>query len=117
MNLEELKGLYDFSGRSIVITGGAGILGGEMACALVGCHANVAIMDRDPALADRLIHPDTNFNGIRGLKAEAAQVLMTRQPVSLAAASRLQGVTPADIAVLSVWLDTQQKSVAVESPS
>src|SRR5574341_434380 len=55
MNLEELKGLYDFSGRSIVITGGAGILGGEMACALAGCHASVAIMDRDPALADRLI--------------------------------------------------------------
>lgn len=55
MNLEELKGLYDFSGRTIVITGGAGVLGGEMACALVGCHASVAIMDRDPALAERLI--------------------------------------------------------------
>ncbi|MDE3088639.1 MAG: SDR family oxidoreductase, partial [Chloroflexota bacterium] len=35
--------------------GGAGILGGEIACALVGCNANVAILDRDPALADRLI--------------------------------------------------------------
>jgi NAD(P)-dependent dehydrogenase (short-subunit alcohol dehydrogenase family) len=56
MNLEELRALYDFSGRAIVITGGAGVLGGEMACALVGCHASVAIMDRDPALADRLIH-------------------------------------------------------------
>lgn len=55
MNLEELKTMYDFSGRSVVITGGAGILGGEMACALVGCHASVAIMDRDPALAERLI--------------------------------------------------------------
>lgn len=55
MNLEELKTMYDFSGRSVVITGGAGILGGEMACALVGCHASVAIMDRDPALAERLV--------------------------------------------------------------
>lgn len=55
MNLEELKGLYDFSGRSVVITGGAGVLGGEMACALVGCHASVAIMDRDSAMAERLI--------------------------------------------------------------
>ena len=56
MNLEELTRLYDFTGRTVVITGGAGILGGEMACALVGCHANVAILDRDPALAERLVH-------------------------------------------------------------
>ena len=54
MNLEELNKLYDFTGRTVLITGGAGILGGEMACALVGCGANVAILDRDPALADRL---------------------------------------------------------------
>jgi NAD(P)-dependent dehydrogenase (short-subunit alcohol dehydrogenase family) len=55
MNLEELTHLYDFTGRTVVITGGAGILGGEMACALVGCGANVAILDREPALADRLV--------------------------------------------------------------
>ena len=55
MNLEELTRLYDFSGRTVVITGGAGILGGEMACALVGCGANVAVVDRDPALAERLL--------------------------------------------------------------
>ena len=54
MNLEELTNLYDFTGRTVLITGGAGILGGEMACALVGCGANVAILDRDPALAERL---------------------------------------------------------------
>jgi len=56
MNLEQLTQLYDFRGRTVVITGGAGILGGEMACALVGCGANVAIVDRDPALAERLLH-------------------------------------------------------------
>jgi len=56
MNLDELTRLYDFSGRTVVITGGAGILGGEMACALVGCRANVAILDRDPAMAERLVH-------------------------------------------------------------
>jgi NAD(P)-dependent dehydrogenase (short-subunit alcohol dehydrogenase family) len=56
MNLAEITKFYDFSGKTVVITGGAGILGGEMACALVGCRANVAILDRDPSLADRFMH-------------------------------------------------------------
>ncbi|MCC6190667.1 MAG: SDR family oxidoreductase [Anaerolineales bacterium] len=53
MNLNDVTHLYDFTGRTVVITGGAGVLGGEMACALVGCRAQVAILDRDPALAER----------------------------------------------------------------
>jgi len=55
MNLNELSRLYDFTGKTVVITGGAGILGGEIACALVGCNANVAIVDRDPQLANRFM--------------------------------------------------------------
>lgn len=55
MDLQELTRMYDFTGRTVVIPGGAGILGGEMACALVGCGANVAILDRDPSRADRLM--------------------------------------------------------------
>jgi NAD(P)-dependent dehydrogenase (short-subunit alcohol dehydrogenase family) len=51
MDSSELTRLYDFSGQTMVITGGTGTLGGEIACALVGCGANVAILDRnlDPA--------------------------------------------------------------------
>jgi len=55
MNLEELKSLYDFSNRTVVITGGAGVLGGEIACALVGLNANVVILDRDQELAQKVI--------------------------------------------------------------
>jgi len=55
MNLEDITRQYDFTGRTVVITGGAGVLGGEMACALVGCNANVAILDRDPALAEKVV--------------------------------------------------------------
>ncbi len=54
MNLAEINELYNFAGRTAVIPGGAGVLGGEMACALVGCGANVVILDRDPSLANRL---------------------------------------------------------------
>ena len=55
MNLQELIQLYDMTGRTVVITGGGGILGGEMACALIGCKANVAILDRDRVLAERVV--------------------------------------------------------------
>jgi NAD(P)-dependent dehydrogenase (short-subunit alcohol dehydrogenase family) len=55
MNLQTVTEWYNLKGRTITITGGAGILGGEMACMLVGCGANVVILDRDPALADRLM--------------------------------------------------------------
>ena len=55
MDLTEITLTYNFTGHTVVITGGAGVLGGEMACALVGCGANVAVLDCDPKLADRLI--------------------------------------------------------------
>ena len=53
MDLNELTRMYDLTGQTIVVTGGTGILGGEIACALAGCGANVAILDRnlDPAQA------------------------------------------------------------------
>jgi NAD(P)-dependent dehydrogenase (short-subunit alcohol dehydrogenase family) len=53
LNLDELTKGYDFSNRVVVVTGGAGILGGEIACALVGCNASVAIIDRAPEQAER----------------------------------------------------------------
>lgn len=37
---------YDFTGRTIVITGGTGVLCGAMAKALVSCGANVAVLAR-----------------------------------------------------------------------
>ncbi|MEJ2750502.1 MAG: SDR family oxidoreductase [Anaerolineae bacterium] len=57
MNLRELTKLYDFSGKTIVITGGTGVLGSEMACALVGCGANVVVLDRNPNFPESLKQP------------------------------------------------------------
>jgi NAD(P)-dependent dehydrogenase (short-subunit alcohol dehydrogenase family) len=37
----------------MVVTGGAGVLGGEIACSLVARGAGVAILDKDPSLAER----------------------------------------------------------------
>jgi len=55
MDLKELQSLYDFSDRTALVTGGAGVLGSEMACALLGCNANVVILDRDQELAQQVI--------------------------------------------------------------
>lgn len=45
MSPNRLAKWYDFSGQTVVITGGTGILGGEIACALAGCGAQLAILD------------------------------------------------------------------------
>ena len=55
MNLEELRSLYDLTDRAVVVTGGAGVLGSEIACALLGCNANVVLLDRDLELAQKVI--------------------------------------------------------------
>ena len=53
MYLTELTKVYDFTGRSVVITGGTGVLGRVIVKALVGCGANVAVLarNRDKAAA------------------------------------------------------------------
>ncbi len=55
MDMSDITKMYDFSGHIVLITGGAGILGGEMACTLASLGADVVILDRDPSLADRLL--------------------------------------------------------------
>ncbi len=46
---------YDFSGQSVVITGGGGVLGGAMAQALFECGANVTILDYNLQIAQKMV--------------------------------------------------------------
>ena len=55
MDLAELTKVYDFTGRSVVITGGTGVLGGVMVKALVGCGASVAVLARNRNKAAALL--------------------------------------------------------------
>jgi NAD(P)-dependent dehydrogenase (short-subunit alcohol dehydrogenase family) len=50
-DLAELTRMYDFSRKTVAITGGAGVLGSEIADALAGCGAQVAILDVNPDAA------------------------------------------------------------------
>ena len=60
---------------------------------------------RTRGLEGRLIPAGIDYAGIRGLRTEARQKLATVAPVNLGQASRISGVTPADIALLAVWVE------------
>ncbi len=51
---------------------------------------------------------DINYEKIDGLRLEARQKLNAIRPASLGQASRISGVSPADIAVLMVWLKNRK---------
>jgi NAD(P)-dependent dehydrogenase (short-subunit alcohol dehydrogenase family) len=55
VNLAELTKMNDFTGSSVVITGGTGILGRVMTRALIGCGANVAVLARNQEKATALL--------------------------------------------------------------
>ena len=56
------------------------------------------------AMEDVRIPDDADYFSMDALRLEARQKLDARRPVSLGQASRIPGVSPADIAVLMVWL-------------
>lgn len=55
MKIDDLSRMYDFMGRTVVITGGTGVLGGAMVNALAGCNADVVLLTRNKEKADALL--------------------------------------------------------------
>ena len=59
-------------------------------------------------LEHRLLSPDTPYDTIHGLRKEAQEKLSRVRPRSIGQASRISGVSPADVSVLIVWSQQQK---------
>jgi NAD(P)-dependent dehydrogenase (short-subunit alcohol dehydrogenase family) len=84
MNRDELSAMYDFTGKTFAVTGGAGALGGDVVVALAGCGANVMILDLRlggvPAIKERL--------GDRASQVDAFEVnVLSRDSLAAAGAA------------------------------
>ena len=60
-------------------------------------------------MEERKLPDDIDYNVITGLSSEARQKLSRHRPESLGQASRISGVSPSDISVLLVWLESQKR--------
>lgn len=59
-------------------------------------------------MESRLLPEDVDYSEIYGLRIEARQKLNKIRPKSLGQASRISGVSPSDISVLIIWLESQK---------
>jgi tRNA uridine 5-carboxymethylaminomethyl modification enzyme len=69
----------------------------------------LADAERFTKLEKRLLPADIDYKTITGLSTEAVQKLNLHKPYSIGAASRISGVSPADISVLLIYLDLKNR--------
>ena len=74
-------------------------------------------LEREAKQVEKLRHIDKikipqsiNYQEVRGLRAESAEKLEALRPGTLGQASRISGVNPADISILMVAIEAEQRS-------
>ena len=96
MKLSDVTASYDFSGKVIAITGGGGVLCGDMARALAGCNANIAILDRDMGLAEKAVK---SMEGTKGKHSAVFVDVLDKGKVEAAATSIMKSYGKVDILI------------------
>ena len=64
----------------------------------------LAQIDQMRKMESKKLPPDLDYSLIYGLRLEAVEKLNKIKPLSIGQASRISGVSPADISMLAVWL-------------
>ena len=72
-------------------------------------------IDRMARQESKRIPADVDYTGIRGLKKEAQTKLGQIRPSTLGQAGRISGITPADLAILAVWMERHERQSEASS--
>ena len=67
-------------------------------------------LDQFRKLENKKLREDMNYDEIEGLRLEARQKLNDIKPSSIGQASRISGVSPADISVLLIYLEQKRRA-------
>ena len=68
----------------------------------------IAQVEQFKKMEGKLLPADCDYSKIYGLRIEARQKLEKIRPANLGQASRISGVSPADVSVLIIWLESQR---------
>jgi tRNA uridine 5-carboxymethylaminomethyl modification enzyme len=77
-------------------------------------NRQLAEIERQRRLEDRRIPEDLDYSIIKSLSHEAQEKLARIKPMSVGQAARIPGITPADVAILSVRIEQMRRSGASE---
>ena len=69
-------------------------------------NRQLAVVEQVRRLESKLLPEDIDYSTIDGLRLEAREKLGKVRPESIGQASRISGVSPADISVLIIYLST-----------
>ena len=70
----------------------------------------IAQVEQFKKMEEKLLPQNQDYSDIHGLRLEARQKLNKVQPKSLGQASRISGVSPSDVSVLIVWLESLKRN-------
>ncbi len=69
-------------------------------------------MEEMRKMETKLLPENLEYDKISGLRLEAIEKLKKVKPLNIGQASRISGVSPADISVLLIWLEQDRQNKA-----